>query len=152
MRDENTTPRALSRRDFLQRSGAAAGALALWGALPAPARAAGSLVYAGFGGIYEQGIRQAVLTPFQQKSGIQVEVTTGAASVAKIRAMVATKHPEWDVVDATGPAYGQLLAENLIQKLDYSLINTSDLANPNYASPKGSRSTPTATTSSGTPR
>ena len=136
-RDETTAPRTLSRRDFLQHSGAAAGALALWGALPAPARAAGSLVYAGFGGIYEQGIRQAVLTPFQQKSGIQVEVTTGAASVAKIRAMVASKRPEWDLVDATGPAYGQLLAENLIQKLDYSLINTSDLANPNYASPQG---------------
>ena len=124
----------------------------VWAPCPAPARAAGSLVYAGSGGIYEQGIRQAVLTPFQQKSGIQVEVTTGASSITRIRAMVASEHPEWDVVDATGPAYGQLLAENLIQKLDYSVINTSDLANPKYVGPTGSPSTPTATTSSGTRR
>ena len=57
-------------------------------------------MYSGFGGIYEQGIRQAVLTPFQQQTGIQVEVTTGSSSIAKIRAMVAAKRTEWDVIDA----------------------------------------------------
>ena len=82
----------LTRRAFLQGTGLAAGALALPGALPRPADAAGgSLVYSGFGGIYEQGIRQAVLTPFQQQTGIQVEVTTGAsASAVTLMVLVTT--------------------------------------------------------------
>jgi len=130
--------REVSRRAFLHRSGVAVGALALQGSLPTTAGAAGgSVVYSGFGGIYEQGIRQAVLSPFQQQSGIQVDVTTGAASIAKIRAMVNAKRTEWDVVDATGPAYGQLLTENLLQNLDFSVVKTADLANPKYVSPHG---------------
>jgi putative spermidine/putrescine transport system substrate-binding protein len=84
-----------------------------------------------------QGIRQAVLTPFQQQSGIQVEVTTGASSIAKIRAMVSAKRTEWDLIDATGPAFGQLLTENLLQKRDLSAIKTGDLASPRYVGPYG---------------
>ena len=136
MASEETTD--LSRRTFLQRSGVAAGTLALSAASPRLAGAAGgSVVYSGFGGIYEQGIRQAVLTPFQQQMGIQVEVTTGSSSIAKIRAMVAAKRTEWDIIDATGPAFGQLLTENLLQKLDLSVIKTADLASPKYVGPYG---------------
>jgi putative spermidine/putrescine transport system substrate-binding protein len=136
--DQSRTAGGLSRRAFLQRSGLAAGGLALHGSLPIAAEAAGgSLVYSGFGGIYEQGIRQAVLTPFQQQTGIQVEVTTGSSSIAKIRAMVAAKRTEWDVIDATGPAFGQLLTENLLQPLDLSIVKTSDLASPKYVGPYG---------------
>ncbi len=130
--------RGLSRRAFLRRGGAAVAAAALGATAPAPARAASSsVVYAGFGGIYEQGIRQAVLTPFSQQTGTQVEVTTGASSIAKIRAMVAAKRTEWDLVDATGPAFGQLLNENVLQKLDFSVVNASDLASPAYVGPYG---------------
>jgi putative spermidine/putrescine transport system substrate-binding protein len=136
--DHTATPADLSRRAFLQRSAVAAGALAIDGALPAAAAAAtGTVVYSGFGGIYEQGIRQAVLTPFQQQTGIKVEVTTGSSSIAKIRAMVQAKRTEWDLIDATGPAFGQLLAENLLQPLDLKAINTADLASPKYVGPYG---------------
>jgi putative spermidine/putrescine transport system substrate-binding protein len=128
----------LSRRAFLRGSGLAAGALALHGSLPTAAGAAtGTIVYSGFGGIYEQGIRQAVLTPFQQQTGIKVEVTTGSSSIAKVRAMVNAKRTEWDIIDATGPAFGQLLTENLLQKLDLSAIKTADLASPKYVGPYG---------------
>jgi len=136
VRDERRTTGALSRRSFLRR-GAAAGALALAAGRSTSARAAGNVVYVGFGGIYEQGIRQAVLTPFQQQSGIQVDVTTGASAIAKMRAMVSARRTEWDVVDATGPAFGQLLTDNLIQKLDLSKINTAELASPKYVGPYG---------------
>src|SRR5215470_2287107 len=136
--DETSSAGNLTRRAFLQRSGLAAGAAALHGSLATAAGAAGgSVIYSGFGGIYEQGIRQAVLTPFQQQTGIQVEVTTGSSSIAKIRAMVAAKRTEWDIIDATGPAFGQLLTENLLQKLDLSVIKTADLASPKYVGPYG---------------
>ena len=136
--DRSRTAGDLSRRALLQRSGLAAGALALHGSLPTSARAGGgSLVYSGFGGIYEQGIRQAVLTPFQQQTGIRVEVTTGSSNIAKIRAMVLAKHTEWDLIDATGPAFGQLLTDNLLQKLDLSVVKTTELASPKYVGPYG---------------
>jgi putative spermidine/putrescine transport system substrate-binding protein len=124
---------------FLRRSGTAIGALTVGGSLRSIAAAAtsGSVIYSGFGGIYEQGIRQAVLTPFQQQTGTQVEVTTGASSIAKIRAMVSAKRTEWDLVDATGPAFGQLLDANVLQKLDTSIVNASDLASPKYIGPYG---------------
>jgi putative spermidine/putrescine transport system substrate-binding protein len=131
-------PDDLTRRAFLRRSGLAAGALALHGARPGAAGAAtGTVVYSGFGGIYEQGIRQAVLTPFQQQTGIKVEVTTGSSAIAKIRAMVTAKRTEWDIIDATGPAFGQLLTESLLQKLDLSAIKTGDLASSKYVGPYG---------------
>jgi putative spermidine/putrescine transport system substrate-binding protein len=96
-----------------------------------------NLVYAGYGGVYEQGIRKAWVEPFAQQTGINVSVTTGSSDVAKITAMVKAGHPDWDVADAQGTVFGQLVASGLLEKLDTSIVKTNDLADPNYINPYG---------------
>ncbi len=49
-------------------------------------------------------------------------MTTGSSAIAKIRAMVTAKRTEWDLIDATGPAFGQRLTENLLQPLDLLVV------------------------------
>jgi putative spermidine/putrescine transport system substrate-binding protein len=95
------------------------------------------LVYAGYGGVYEQGVRQAWFSPFHNQTGVDVAITTGSYDMAKMAAMVKSGHTQWDVVDTQGTTFGQLVAAELLEKLDLSVVPTSELANPAYISPYG---------------
>lgn len=155
MRRITDTDRQISRRTLLKGSGMTVAGLALGGvaaellaACAAPstgsasspvasaaasassgaiAKGTGEVVYAGFGGTYEQGIKAAYFAPFQEATGIKVQITTGASDVAKIQAMVQANRTEFDIVDATGPGFGQLLAKGLLQQVDFNVIDTSGL-------------------------
>lgn len=148
LNDTHDPASRISRRRLLQMSGATALALPMGGLLSACGRGSeGSqdqIVYAGFGGTYEEGIVKAQLEPTEKKTGISVEVTTGADQIAKIRRMVEADRTKWDVVDATGPAYGQLLANDLMEKVDTDVVKATGISNkklvdaygvPQYAYP-----------------
>ncbi len=142
----STTAR-ISRRDFLKASGVGAAAVSLGSAaltnvLAHHAYAQGAtetkkLVYAGYGGVYEQGVRKAWFEPFHDRTGVNVEITTGSYDIAKMTAMVSSGHTQWDVVDAQSTTFGQLVAANLLEKLDFSVVKTNDLANRAYIGPYG---------------
>jgi putative spermidine/putrescine transport system substrate-binding protein len=87
------------------------------------------LVYANFGGTYEQKIVQAQISPFEKSSGVTVKLTQTASQVAQMKTMVAAKRTEWDLIDATGPVYGQLLADDLLDKMDKSIVSADGIAN-----------------------
>jgi putative spermidine/putrescine transport system substrate-binding protein len=145
----------ISRRSFIGSTGAVVGSLALGASLadllaacggssPASTNAGTKLkptsnvVYAGYGGFYEQNMKQAVLTPFQQATSVQVGVTTAPSDpTAKVQAMERTKQIEWDVVDATGPVYAALLGAGLLEKADFSIVDASDLQVKEYQRPYG---------------
>ena len=133
-----------SRRQFLGNGGLIIAAVALTPSLleacgsPNPAATGpGKLVYAGYGGSYNTKVTQVWWTPFQSATGIDVTVTPGAEAIAQMSEMVKANATQWDVVNAFGPTFGQMISLGLLEKLDYSVIDTSDLASPDYKNPYG---------------
>jgi putative spermidine/putrescine transport system substrate-binding protein len=130
----------MSRRRFLRRCAAYLGGVA---AVPmvvssraqGQAKDAGRLVYSGFGGSYEQRYRTAVVEPFEQETGIKVVMTTGAPDVSRTKAMVEVGRVEWDVLETFAGNLGPLLSLDLLDKLDYSVIDTSDLFDQSKVTP-----------------
>ncbi|SDV48748.1 ABC transporter substrate-binding protein [Chitinasiproducens palmae] len=124
-------PSALDRRRFLLTNGAllAGSTLAPLGFGRSQARAAdrGRLVYAGFGGSYERAVNAGLFAPFAKETGIDVTLTTGGSDVAKIRAMVRSGRPSWDLVDAQGATLGQFINDGLLEPIDSKLIANADL-------------------------
>jgi putative spermidine/putrescine transport system substrate-binding protein len=117
----------ISRRRFAR---LAAGALA--GASAGPfvlrhARAqAKELVVCSWGGAYQKALRKAYFDPFEKETGIKV-VDTSAPEVAKVKAQVDSKHPEWDVIDAGTRWYYVLVNQGLVEPLDGKRLSTADL-------------------------
>lgn len=130
--------RDLPRRDLIRRDLLRLGALGL-AATVIPARlyaqSGGSLVYAGFGGSYEQSIRKALFDPFSKATGIHVDVTTGASDVAKARAMVKAGRTEWDLVDAQGTTLGQFMAADILEKLDTNVVKSGTIFDQTLVTP-----------------
>src|SRR5262245_7025678 len=94
MNDRNTR-RGASRRNFL------IGSAALGATLAAPSHVRGAnerVVYANWGGSWEQAMRRAWAEPFTKESGIQV-VGAGGNTLGRLQAMVDAKKTEWDIVE-----------------------------------------------------
>ena len=132
--------RSFSRRQVLRSGGVAAIALPLTGFLASCSGGSEDsgggdkeVIYAGYGGTYEQKIVKAQMNPFQKDSGVNVKVTTGANEISKIRTMVKADRTQYDVIDTTGPTYGQMLAEDLIAKMDTKINKVDGLADPKLA-------------------
>src|SRR6478672_11465756 len=77
-------------------------------ALPFGARGQGAndlkgttVVFASWGGAYQEAEKVAYCEPFEKATGAKV-VQDGPMNVAKFRAMAASGSSDWDVVDVTG--------------------------------------------------
>lgn len=134
----------ISRRRLLQVGGVTALAVPFGGLLAACGGGGGGsegsqseAVYAGFGGTYEEKIVKAQLEPSGKKAGVKVQVTTGGDQVSKIRTMVEARRTTWDVVDATGPAFGQLLADDLLTKMDTGVVKSDGIRDQELIDPYG---------------
>jgi putative spermidine/putrescine transport system substrate-binding protein len=130
----------LQRRQWLQKmgvlsAGSALGSLGLLQASSAFAQTGGNLVYAGFGGSYEQSIRAAVFDPFAAANNVKVLATTGGSDVAKATAMVRAKRTEWDLIDAQGATLAQFVAADLLQPLPKDLVDPKSLFNAQLITP-----------------
>jgi putative spermidine/putrescine transport system substrate-binding protein len=109
----------ISRRGLL-----AAGTAAL--AVPHIARAAAkSIVVADTGGAFEAAMDAALFKPFTAKTGIEVVKTVNV--YAKLKAMVEANAVEWDVVQLDSTAAANFAHQGLLEKLDYGVINKSDM-------------------------
>ena len=84
------------RRQFISAAGSSL-ALAAMPLVATKARAAGQLVFAGFGGAYQTGQQKALFEPFEKETGIKIVQTTGV-DLAKLRAQVQSGDVEWDFV------------------------------------------------------
>ena len=117
---------ALSRRRFVKTS-ATVGAAALaapW--IGNPARAAGELVFAGFGGSSQAGQTKALFEPFEKETGIKIVQTTGV-DLAKLRAMVQAGNVEWDFVSLPDRVRYTAVRDGLVMPLDYGVIDKSKI-------------------------
>ncbi|MGQ4274074.1 ABC transporter substrate-binding protein [Terrihabitans sp. B22-R8] len=95
-----------------------AAALLALGAVAAPAQAQDKVIYfAGYGGSYEQIMREKVIPNFEKEHGVRVEYMAGNSTDTLARLVAMRSNPQIDVaVMDDGPMY-QALALNLCQDL-----------------------------------
>ena len=98
-------------------------------AAPFVARAQGAndlkgttVVFASWGGAYQDAEKVSYCEPFAKATGATV-VQDGPMNVAKFRAMAASGTPDWDVVDVTGGFLEVAAKDGLLEKIDTSLVN-----------------------------
>ena len=95
--------------------------------VPASAEDAGQLVVASFGGSYQDALRESIFKPFEKATGIKIVEASGP-SLTKLKTMINTGRPEWDVVEMLPGDYLDLAKEGMLQKLDYSAMDKAVFA------------------------
>jgi putative spermidine/putrescine transport system substrate-binding protein len=130
----------VNRREFIKKSakmgiGASGviGSLVGGGSLlkASPARAAksikgsGKIVVCGWGGGFQDAMRDTIFKPFEKESGIKV-IDTGTPSMAKVKAQVDSGNIEWDIALVS---YQEtvIIGHNYFEELDYSYFDKEDL-------------------------
>lgn len=84
-----------------------------------------TLVVTSWGGALQDALRKTMYEPFARLTGCQiVEDTTDEA---KLRTMVESGHVEWDVCDVGTEAVIPMGRLGLLEPLDYSKIDTTDI-------------------------
>jgi putative spermidine/putrescine transport system substrate-binding protein len=122
----------VSRRRFGVLLGQVSALIAAASVLPANAWAqagkfAGTtLVYVGWGGIYQESQKVGFCDPFAKETGVTI-VQDGPVDYAKLRIMVQNGNPTWDVVDVEGSFFAIGVREGLFEKIDRSVIDVSTL-------------------------
>ena len=115
-------------------------ALALGAALPLAGlagRARGQsrkLTFCSWGGALSDLEKSALLDPFGKANGVEI-VATSPTSYAKLKAMVQSGPPEWDLVDVGGRFIWQ--GAEFLEPLDMSLIPNAKALDPGWVAPKG---------------
>ena len=119
----------LSRRRFLTNSLYASASLAAlslgagraWSAADLKGR---EMVFASWGGSYQAAQEEAYCNPFMKSTGATV-IQDGPMNGSKLRAMVESGEPIWDVVDVTDTFL--FANESLFQDLDFNIVDASAL-------------------------
>lgn len=125
---------ALPNRRRVLAGGAGAIAVAA-GGLPARAQSAPDLkgrriVFASWGGSYQDAEKVSYCDPFAAKTGATV-LQDGPMNNSKFLTMVESGQPIWDVVDVTIDFLYNSVKQNMFEKLDHSKINTNRIS-PQY--------------------
>lgn len=95
--------------------------------------AAAPIVFASWGGTTQSAQQKDWAAPFTQASGIQV-LMDGPTDYGKLKAMVDSGNVQWDVVDVEGDFAYAALRDGLVEPIDYSVVNKSQL-DPRFMSP-----------------
>jgi putative spermidine/putrescine transport system substrate-binding protein len=88
------------------------------GALPKGSR----VVFASWGGMYQNAQKVAFCEPFSKQTGAQV-IQDGPVDYAKYRAMVKSGTPSWDVVDVSIDFLYAGAVDDLFEKIDTSIVD-----------------------------
>ncbi|MEE9248374.1 MAG: extracellular solute-binding protein [Dehalococcoidia bacterium] len=84
-----------------------------------------NFVYAGWGGGDQAAVSAAWLEPFSEKFGIEI-IQDGPIQYAKFRAMAETGNITWDVGNGSGQASWNLGQTDVLEELDFSIIDRRD--------------------------
>lgn len=130
----------MSRRVFLKMSALAGTALST-GLLVGGAAEAGvnlkgrQMVFASWGGSYQDAQRVSYCEPFTKATGAEV-IQDGPMNGGKLRTMVEAGAPIWDVVDVTDIFLFANESRNLFEKIDTSIVKT-DHVDPSFVHSQG---------------
>lgn len=120
---------SVSRRRFL----GSAAAMGLASSLPSRSAAAGEeIVFATWGGSWGDAMREAWFDPFEKETGIAVRAVSGN-SYGRIEAMVKSGRTEWDVVEVLPDFYALARDKDLLEPIDYGVVDRSGLLRDNLA-------------------
>ena len=109
-------PLAIPRRALL--AGAATASLARF----AHAQANQRMVYANWGGSWEQAMKKAWWEPFTKETGIEIIGASGN-TLGRLQAMEDARRVEWDLIEGL-PELARVGAQKgLLEKLDFSIID-----------------------------
>lgn len=90
------------------------------------------IVFASWGGTTQSAQQKNWAQPFTLASGVQV-LMDGPTDYGKLKAMVDSGNVQWDVVDVEGDFAYAALRDGLVEPIDYSVVNKSDL-DPRFTS------------------
>lgn len=90
----------------------------------------GEVRFASYGGSYNENIQKAYLTPFSEKTGVDVTLGENAA-LALLKAQVESGSVQWDIVELTGSEYEIAAQGDLLEPLDPAIVKADSL--PSYA-------------------
>ena len=88
------------------------------------------MVFASWGGVYQDAQKSSYCDPFSSATGVTV-IQDGPASGAKLRTMVESGQPIWDVVDVTDIFLYSNAKNDLFEKIDDSIVDVSAV-DPDY--------------------
>jgi putative spermidine/putrescine transport system substrate-binding protein len=86
--------------------------------------------FSTYGGTYFDHIKKNYADSFEAKSGVKVNLGEGA-SLSQLKLQVQAGKVQWDIVELTAPEYEIAVKENLLEPLDYNVINAE--AMPEFA-------------------
>jgi putative spermidine/putrescine transport system substrate-binding protein len=117
--------RPVGRRRLLLAGGSAAAFAAMVGKGYAQGKYAGTkLVFASWGGVYQEASKKGYCDPFASRTGATV-IQDGPVDYAKLRTMIASGAPSWDVVDVTIDFLFNAAQDGLFEKIDTSIVDVS---------------------------
>ena len=126
------------RRGQVSRRGLLAGLAAL-GAMPtlgnvARAQAQRQLVMVNWGGIANDGFGRFYGEPFMaENAGWRVVQDSTGPSAGRIRSMVESGRVTWDLCDSSASSSNLLGRQNLLTRIDYSIVNRENVIGPGFA-------------------
>ena len=85
-----------------------------------------SMVFASWGGTYQEAIEQAWVEPFSEETGIEVFRDT-EPEIARVRAMVETGNVEWDVVTGGGETLMRGADLGLFVEITDTMVDQSEV-------------------------
>lgn len=91
---------------------------------------AGTVTMVSYGGSYNENIRLSLLDPFENESGISVNLGENT-SLAPMKLQVESGNVQWDLVELNGPEYELAVRQNLLEPYDYNVIDTTNV--PEFA-------------------
>jgi putative spermidine/putrescine transport system substrate-binding protein len=122
----------VDRRTLL--AGLAALGMAGAGGAPSQAQAARQLVMVNWGGIANQAFGRHYGEPFQAaNAGWRVVQDSTGPSAGRIRSMVESGRTTWDICDSSATSAFLLGGLNLLNRVDYGVVNREHVIGPTFA-------------------
>ena len=121
---EQTEGRRVDRRSFLSTLAVLGVSPALFRLTPAHAQAR-ELVVVNFGGDAVTAMTKAWADPYNKNATLKAVIDGSGPSSAKMKAMVESGKVTWDVVDRNLIAALELGRQNLLEKIDYTIVDKS---------------------------
>lgn len=85
------------------------------------------LVVAATGGVFEEVLKQAYVTPFEEATGLKVLMASQDSTVGPLKAQVEAGNVKWDVVYLAPIDSEVAKADGLVQPIDYNVVQAGEL-------------------------
>lgn len=125
----------ITRREFVRRAmylGVSFPAASLLASACAtdPESNSDTITLVSYGGSYNETLRQTMIDPFEQESGVSVSLGENTG-LAPLKLQVESGNVQWDLAELNGPEYEVAVRQELLEPYNYSLVDTSQV--PDFA-------------------